>query len=319
MKVKFIGFFLCTLCVLRTVNSQSIPYPYPIQSISLDIEGSTVKMAYMDVKPISANGKAVILFHGKNFNGIYWKNVISALTANGYRVIVPDQVGWGKSTKPNVKYTFSMLANNNRQLLDTLSIAKVLVLGHSMGGMLATKFALLYPERTEKLVLEDPLGLEDYKKFIPYKTMEQEYKKELNGTYTSYEKYQKTYYPVWRPEYELYVRVQAEQLKQKDFSAVAWVNALTYQMIYEQPVLYEFINIKVPTLIIVGQLDRTVLGKEMLGKEQQQLHGNFPLLAQKAKTKIKDCKVIILPGAGHIPHIQVPFLFNKSLISFLKD
>jgi pimeloyl-ACP methyl ester carboxylesterase len=163
----------------------------------------------------------VILFHGKNFNGLYWKDVIAFFTNAGYRVIVPDQIGWGKSSKPNIKYTFEMLAKNNRLLLDSLKIDKAIVIGHSMGGMLATRFSLLYPDKVMKLVLEDPLGLEDYKKFVPYNTMEAQYKKELKATYASYKKYQTSYYPVWKPEYKLYVKAQAEALKQKDFFAVA--------------------------------------------------------------------------------------------------
>ena len=210
-----------------------------------------------------------------------------------------------------------MLAQNNKILLDSLQINKVNVIGHSMGGMLATRFALMYPERTAKLILEDPLGLEDYKKFIPYKTMEQQYKKELSATYASYKKYQQSYYPVWKPQYEQYVAAQAEPLKQKDFSSVAWIYALTYLMIYEQPVLYEFEKLNVPALLLVGQLDRTVVGKEMLPAKKQKLYGNYPALALKAGKKIKNSKVVILPGVGHIPHIQSIDLFRKNVLSFL--
>jgi pimeloyl-ACP methyl ester carboxylesterase len=159
--------------------------------------------------------------------------------------------------------------------------------------------------------------LEDYKKFIPYKTMEQQYKKELSATYASYKKYQQGYYPAWKPQYEQYVIAQAEPLKQKDFSSVAWINALTYQMIYEQPVLYDLQKLTVPTLFLVGQLDRTVIGKEMLDPKKQKLYGNYPLLATKAGKKIKNSKVVILPGVGHIPHIQTPDLFKKNVLSFL--
>ncbi len=299
-------------------NAQTIPYPYPVKYFTPNIEGQDYKMAYMDVQSSSPNGQCVILFHGKNFNGIYWEPVISFLQNEGYRVIIPDQIGWGKSSKPNIKYTFDMLANNNGLLLDSLHIDKVIVIGHSMGGMLATRFALLFPGKVGKLVLEDPLGLEDYKKFVPYTTMEAQYKKELKGTFASYKKYQMTYYPIWKPEYELYIKAQAEPLKQKDFSAVAWVNALTYQMIYEQPVVYELKNLTMPVLVIVGQRDRTFIGKETVTKEQQKSHGNFTMLARAAKKQIKNCEVIELPDVGHIPHIQTPALFNKAVAVFLK-
>jgi pimeloyl-ACP methyl ester carboxylesterase len=300
-----------------TIHAQSIKYPYPVKYITINVEGQNAKMAFMDVQAAKPNGQIVLLLHGKNFTGFYWKNVIAFLTDAGYRVIAPDQLGWGLSTKPNAKYTFEMLAQNNKLVLDSLGLDKVNIIGHSMGGMLAARFSLMYPERTSKLILEDPLGLEDYRKFIPYKPIEQQFKKEQTATYASYKKYQQGYYPVWKPEYEQYVIAQAQPLKQKDFSSVAWVNALTYQMIYEQPVLYDLDKITVPTLFIVGQLDRTILGKEMLSPSKQKLHGNIPMLAAKASKKIKGSKVIVLPSVGHIPHIQNVDLFKRSVLQFL--
>jgi len=298
--------------------SQPVKYPYPVQYFSLNLDGQHVLMAYMDVKPKKPNGESILLFHGKNFNGFYWKDVIPALTNAGYRVVAPDQVGWGESTKPNMKYSFEMLAGNNKLLLDSLGIKNIYVIGHSMGGMLAARFALLYPQMVTRLILEDPLGLEDYKKFIPFQPIEALYKNELKATYASYKKYQESYYPEWKPQYEIYVKVQAEALKQKDFTSVAWVNALTWQMIYEQPVLYEFNNLSMPVLLIAGQNDRTILGKNLLNKEQQKLHGNFPVLATKSASTIKNARVIVIPGVGHIPHIQTTAIFNDDVISFLK-
>ena len=317
-KLSFLIIFISFLFSFQ-LHAQNIKYPYPVKYLNINMDGQDAKMAFMDIKPSAPNGQSVILFHGKNFTGFYWKEVIAFLSGAGYRVIVPDQLGWGLSTKPNAKYTFEMLAQNNMRLLDSLQIDKINVIGHSMGGMLAARFALMYPERTAKLILEDPLGLEDYRKFIPYKTMEQQYKKELSATYASYKKYQQTYYPIWKAEYEQYVIAQAEPLQQKDFTSVAWVNALTYQMIYEQPVFYDLSKLNIPTLLLVGHLDRTVVGKEMLPAKKQKRYGNYPALATNAGKKIKNSKVVILPGVGHIPHIQSIEIFRKNVLSFLLD
>jgi pimeloyl-ACP methyl ester carboxylesterase len=143
--------------------------------------------------------KTAILFHGKNFGGYYWGNVIKALTTIGYRVIVPDQIGFGKSSKAFIHYSFHQMATWNKRLLDTLGVQKTVVLGHSMGGMLATRFALMYPETTEKLLLENPIGLEDYKTFIPYITTAQQYQTELKTTAESVRKYyQGSYFTYWK-------------------------------------------------------------------------------------------------------------------------
>ena len=137
----------------------------------------------MDVQPQGGgNGKTVLLLHGKNFFGAYWRDAIEFLTKNGYRVIVPDQIGFGKSSKPNIHYSIHGLATNIKKLLDTLGVKEVAVIGHSMGGMLATRFALMYPETATRLVLENPIGLEDYRRFVPYVSVDEQYRNELNAT-----------------------------------------------------------------------------------------------------------------------------------------
>jgi pimeloyl-ACP methyl ester carboxylesterase len=313
---------LLNLFVLMFINSPAqgggIIYPYPLDSIRIPTIDSTVYMAYMDVAPANnKNASAVLLLHGKNFNGYYWKDIIPALTQKGFRVIVPDQVGWGRSSKPVTQYSFHWLAANTATLLDSLGIQHVIVIGHSMGGMLATRFAILFPQRTIRLVLENPIGLEDFKRFVPLQSLEKMFGKESNATYESYKKYQQTYYPVWKPDYEQYVTAQAEALDDPQFSSIAKVNALTYQMIYEQPVCYEWDRIQSPTLLIIGQSDRTVVGKDLLTEEQKKTYGQYPLLGKQTKEKIKNATLVELPGVGHIPHIQAPELFLGELLKFI--
>ena len=299
--------------------SAQVEYPYPTHHLHLIIENKPLQMAYMDVTSNKSNGKTIILFHGKNFNGYYWKNVISMLTEKGYRVIAPDQIGWGKSDRPDLHYSFQMLAENNKALLDSLHIEKVTVLGHSMGEMLAVRFALMFPNITEKLILEDPIGLEDYKTFVPYKSLEELYQKEKSATYESYKKYQQGYYPEWKLEYEQYVQAQAQDLQAKDFDAIAWNNTLTYQLIYTQPVVYELKYLKMSTHLIVGSVDRTIVGKNYLSDSIKNQHGNYPALAQREKEQIPNCKLIIIPGVGHIPHVQEPAKFREAVINFLSE
>jgi pimeloyl-ACP methyl ester carboxylesterase len=296
----------------------AVNYPHPVKYFDLTIENQLAQMAFMDVAPRESNGETVILFHGKNFNGYYWKDVVPMLTERGYRVVVPDQIGWGKSAKPKVYYSFHLLAANSKKLLDSLNVSKVNVIGHSMGGMLATRFALMYPETVNKLILENPIGLEDYRTFVPYTATEELFKQEMAGTVESYRNYQKTYYSIWKPEYEQFVTAQAEALSKPDFADTAFVNALTYQMIYEQPVVYEFKNIIPPTLLIIGQADRTVIGKARLSKEEQQRRGNYPMLGKQTSQAIRNSKLVELEGVGHIPHVQTLDKFKTAVMEFLK-
>ena len=297
---------------------QSVTYPYPVQFLNLTIEQQQARMAFMDVPPAKPNGQAVVLFHGKNFNGYYWKEVIAALSKNGYRVVVPDQVGWGQSDKPNIHYSFTLLAANTKKLLDTLGITKISVIGHSMGGMLATRFALMYPATVNKLIYEDPIGLEDYKTFVPYQPLDSQYANELKATYESLKKYQQGYYPEWKPEYYQYVTAQYAALQIPNFKDATWASAVTYEMIYDQPVVYEFKNITQPMLIIIGQADRTIVGKNLLTKEVAAQHGNYPALGKWLHQQVNNSKLVELEGVGHIAHIQVPDKFMSPVLSFLK-
>jgi pimeloyl-ACP methyl ester carboxylesterase len=158
-------------------------YPYGVGFLPLTNDLQPLKMAYMDI-PLDKdpNGKTVVLFHGKAFGCYYFHNVIQALTGSGYRVVAADQIGWGKSPKPDIHYSFQLLAANTAALLDHLDVAEVAVLGHSTGGMTAVRFALMNFDRVTHLVLEDPLGLGDYRVCIPPQAEETLYQHELDWT-----------------------------------------------------------------------------------------------------------------------------------------
>lgn len=153
-----------------------------------------------------------MLLHGKNFSGVYWASTIVPLVAAGYRVVAPDQIGFGKSSKPeDYQFSFHALATHTRDLLDELGVSEVAVVGHSMGGMLVTRFALMFADRTSKLVLVNPIGLEDWKRMVPYVTIDEWYQGELKKTPEKVKAYMTTAYfdGVWKDEYQPLVELQA--------------------------------------------------------------------------------------------------------------
>ena len=264
-------------------------YPYEVHFLNFKSQNNDLKMAYMDVQPKTSNGKTIMLLHGKNFNGAYWGRTAKDLSEKGFRVIIPDQIGFGKSSKPqSYQFSFSQLADNTKAILDELKIDKVSVLGHSMGGMVATRFTLLYPERVQKLILENPIGLEDYKTFAAYQTIDQAYQSELKNTAETYKNYQlKFYYDnKWKAEYQPWLDLIAGWTLHPDYPKVAWDAALTSDMIYNQPVCYEFKNIKVPTLLIIGTRDKTALGKPLVSEEVRKTMGNYAELGKKTQKAI---------------------------------
>src|SRR5207244_10236733 len=112
----------------------------------ISLYGQYLRIAFMDVGLCGApNGHTVVLLHGNNFAGFYFGGPIDALRKEGFRVVVPDQIGYGRSSKPIMPYNFSDMARNTRLILQSLKIDKAMVVGHSMGGMLAARFATQYP------------------------------------------------------------------------------------------------------------------------------------------------------------------------------
>jgi pimeloyl-ACP methyl ester carboxylesterase len=301
-----------------SISMEEYAYPYQVHLLPLTIEGQDLRMAYMDVQPEGkGNGKTVLLLHGKNFSGNYWKDTIRFLAKNGFRVVVPDQIGFGKSSKPDIHYSFHLLAANTRKLLDTLGVKEVVVVGHSMGGMLATRFALMYPETATHLVLENPIGLEDYRPIVPYLSVEELYRNELNATEQGIRNYHKTYYVQWKPEYDEYVAIAARWKESGEYPRLAMSAALTYQMIYTQPVCYEFPLIKSKTLVVIGQADRTVVGKARVKKELLPYVGQYPELGRRTAKLIPKAILKEIAGVGHIPHFEAKEAFHQALLDFL--
>jgi pimeloyl-ACP methyl ester carboxylesterase len=202
--------------------------------------------------------------------------------------------------------------------VDSLGITQVAVVGHSMGGMLATRFTLMYPETVTHLILENPIGLEDYRIYVPYTSIEEAYRNELNATEEGIRNYHKTYYVNWKPDYEEYVQVFLRWKASGEYPRLAMSSALTSQMIYEQPVCYEFPYIRSKTLLVIGQSDRTVVGKAKVKKELLSLVGQYPELGRRTAKLIANSSLIELPDVGHIPHLEAPELFHKELLKFLK-
>src|SRR5579863_7757811 len=145
-----------------SITYEEVAYPFPVQYLPLTLYGQDVRMAYMDVPAAGTpNGRAVMLFHGMNFGGFYFSGPIEVLRNQGFRVVVPDQIGFGRSSKPIIPYNFHDMALNSRKLLQSLGVTKVTIIGHSMGGMLSARFAASFPDLVERAVIYNPIGLKD--------------------------------------------------------------------------------------------------------------------------------------------------------------
>jgi pimeloyl-ACP methyl ester carboxylesterase len=333
MRPFFHGLAAGTLLAISTLASaqtapvygpelQGFTYPYPIQRFNFTSQGQPLQMAYMDVAAKGqANGRTAVLMHGKNFCGATWESSINALSDAGYRVILPDQIGFCASSKPeHYQYSFQQLAFNTAALLKKLDISRTIVMGHSTGGMLATRYALMFPDNVEQLVLVNPIGLEDWKSLgVPTRSVDQWFERELKQTADGIRQYEKQTYYVgrWKPEYERWVDMLSGLNQGPGHTLVAWNSALIYDMIFTQPVVYEFSLLKMPTLLMIGTADTTAIGSDIAPPEVKAKVGRYEVLGKETAKRIPKSRLIEFPGFGHAPQMEDPARFNRELVEAL--
>ena len=301
---------------------EGFDYAYPVGLHSFTSQREEVEMAYIDVAPQGeANGRTALLLHGKNFCAGTWEDTIAAMSEAGWRVIAVDQIGFCKSSKPwGYQYSFDQLAANTKQLLDALEVDQAVVLGHSMGGMLATRFALMFPERTEQLVFVNAIGLEDVRgKGLPYASVEQLFQGKLNTTYDSIRRYQEqVYYPNgWQDRYDRWVHMAAGPYRGEGASVWGWAQAKTDQMVYAEPVVHDYPRIEVPTLLMMGMQDRTAPGRNRADEALAAELGDYPALVARAMDTIPDAHLVAFEDLGHSPQVEAPDRFHAALLEAL--
>ncbi|WP_224797176.1 alpha/beta hydrolase [Idiomarina abyssalis] len=290
-------------------------YPFDVQTFEFDSQRQSLEMAYMHL-PAEKGQSTVLLLHGKNFAADYWEETANYLHEKGYGVLMPDQIGFGKSSKPaHYQFSFEALANNTKALLKSESIEQVIVMGHSMGGMLATSYALNHSSSVEKLVLVNPVGLEDYLRYVEYKDPAFFYENEKGKTIDQIRAYQrKNYYDgKWSEDYEELIDIHAGWINGEDWDQVAWNNALTYDMIFTGNVSNEFDQLAVPTHLILGTRDTTGPGRGWKKEGVNYELGRYDKLGEIVVEQIPDGYLYELEGIGHMPQFEAFDRYREQL------
>jgi pimeloyl-ACP methyl ester carboxylesterase len=269
----------------------------------------------MDVAPQGpANGHTVVLLHGNNFGGFYFSGPIEVLRNEGFRVVVPDQIGFGRSSKPIIPYNFHDMARNTRAILQSLKIDKVMVVGHSMGGMLAARFATQYPDMVERLVLYNPIGLVDGRFDRPWDGTDEGYKRTLASTFQSIRSSLMRYVShnpaAWTPQFEAYARIRYSWTLGAEWPRLAMVQTLLGQAPYLDPVVHDWAHIKAPTLVFGGAEDSLPGSAALFRERMKYIADTIP----NGKARLH-----LLPGLGHVPHMEAPEKTYPPLLAFLKE
>ncbi|KFY29282.1 hypothetical protein V493_02435 [Pseudogymnoascus sp. VKM F-4281 (FW-2241)] len=320
-----LGLVCCTVATTAKksnyANGLDFVYPYPVKSYRFTSQRKKLTMSYMDVSPKGPSKGTIVLLHGKNFCGATWIATIKVLVDDGYRVVVPDQVGFCKSTKPSeYQFSFDALATNTNELLHSIGVTNATIMGHSMGGMLAGRYALMFPTETHRLVMVAPIGLENWFALgVPYKTPDATYLTELATTYTGLRDYQQaTYYAgTWKDSYDVWVNMLLSIYKGPLGDRFAWNMAATTDMVFTQPIIYELPNLKMKSLLVIGHKDTTAIGKAWAPEAVKPLLGHYDVLGKQVSAQIPGCTLVEFPDLGHSPQIQDPDRFHAELLKWL--
>lgn len=288
-----------------SANFEDIPYPFPVHFLELNRFDQDMRMAYMDIPARGTpNGQTVFIQHGMNFYSEAYTPTINALADAGFRVVAVDRIGYGKSSKPIIPYNFGFVAANMKALLDELGIDEVALVGHSMGGMVVSRFAMLYPEETTHVVMVNQIGLTDQRQGRPWRDP---YTGGVGTTsYQSVLRGHMRYFPnEWPPEHLEFVRRQYGQTMSGEWPRLSMVRSLQGQMLYEDPVVYDWQHIATKALVIGGEEDGLV--------------ADFPALARNVANELQNSALLLYPDIGHAPQIEIPDQFHADLIRFLRS
>jgi pimeloyl-ACP methyl ester carboxylesterase len=299
---------------------EGFPYPYPVHMFVISRGGETLNIAYMDVPPAGPpNGRTVLLLHGRNFPSSYWRQTIEALTAAGYRVVAPDQIGFGKSSKPLSELHFDVLARNTASLLDGLGIEKIDVVAHSMGGMLATRFRPLLPRQgrpPRARRAHRPRGLSPHRASRAERAA---HRPGGQGRAGELSQLMMKAYEVTLPPSALdpYVAARTRIRGSAEFSRWLVSFANSYQTIWREPVADEIPLLTQPVLFLIGENDHVAPGRNFAPEDRRAAMGQNARLSKELAAKMQDASVNVFQGVGHLIQLEAPQKFNEAVLQFL--
>jgi pimeloyl-ACP methyl ester carboxylesterase len=273
-------YFLASLILL----SLCIPAAYATER-SIEVQGQTIHYSE------SGAGRVIILLHGLGMDHHHWDSNIAALSTK-FRVLAPDQIGFGDSSKPLINYSTYTLVEFLRGFMDKLKVEKAILVGHSMGGRVALNFALQSPKRVDRLVLVDASGIK-----LPEPSPRAKAAAFNSGTMAEMRELLLVLNSDSPLVTDEYVRQSWEnRLRRGDAYAIEHLLNEKYTPVDDR--LHE---LKMPTLIIWGRRD---------------LLRPCCKLANAFKSGITNSTLVML-DSGHNPHFELPDSFNHTLMEWL--
>ena len=267
-------------------------------------------MSRVEVNGIALNveqwgdGRPLLCLHGFTGSASTWASFAGAWP--GWRIVAVDLIGHGASDAPAdpARYAMERAVDDLTAALNVVGIQRVAVLGYSMGGRVALHLALLAPERVEALILEGASpGIDDPAERAARARSDEELAAfiEREGVETFVDRWESL--PLFATQRSLPADALARQRAQRVANrpeglanSLRWMGAAA-----QRPLWGRLGEIRVPALVIAGALD-----------------GKYRALAREMARSIPDATAVIIPGAGHAPHLERPGDFARVVGAFLE-
>lgn len=280
MKLRITLLLSITLCIASLANAQT----------SKEVLVFGQKIHYVE----AGSGPTVILLHGLGGSTQTWQFNTGPL-AEKFHVVVPDQIGFGKSDKPLVNYRIRTYVDFLDQFCKQLKIERATLVGNSMGGWIAAAFTAAFPDRVDKLVLVDAAG------YTPPKDLDTRVFFALNPTTREAMKVltAKVFYnKAFQTDAAIDTAIAARLAAGDGFT----IKSITESIIRGEDFLDDTVKtIKRPTLIVWGRED-----------------GLTPLAdGERFQKDIVGSKLVVIDQCAHVPNLEKPGEFNAAVIKFL--
>ena len=301
---------------------EGFPYPYPVDFMPVTLEGEDLRFAYMDVPPDGpATGRTVVLLHGRNFP--------PAIGSRRSRRWLRPAIGsWPriKSALANRPSPDSPIASTRwRARRSRCSIVfgvdRFDLVGHSMGGMLAVRLARAYGSRIDHLVLYSPIGLEDYRFYVPPVTDEELAGRERALTADAYRKQLMTNYALSLPSScDRAVRpVARKDQGERRISALAEVvRGVLPDDLHPAGRARDPAH-RPADPVHHGRQRPQRAGAAFAPPELRDKMGQNAALAQSLAARMSNAKAVVFEGVGHLGHLEATQSFNETLLNFLRQ
>ena len=239
---------------------------------------------------IAGEGPAILILHGWGGSSDSWISVQEILAKEGFKIIVPDFPGFGKSETPFEPWGVREYSKFVLNLTKILELQKFFLLGHSFGGRVAIKFSVFYPGKIKSLILLDSAGIKQ--KWGLEEKLIFRLSKLGNAVFTP---------PPLKRFKNKFRNLFYVFLRHKDYAKADGTMRQTIKKVLTEDLFKDLPRIKTRTLIIWGESDKLVPVK----------------YAHIFKEKIESSKLEILPKIGHSPHLEVPEKLTEIIIDFL--